>query len=170
VPTACFYGSLLLATGAFNASQGGEAAFLLAGLGLHFFWLAQMVAAIVHRHRLARIDYALASDAICQRLAELAQSQRRVAQITLWFSPLFVVVLAQVLGKVMLNANLLGALHPTALIALLMIALVGCVALSRRAMQAVLGRFAGWLLLGTGSLAGTLRECVPNDAGRVRTR
>ena len=161
VLAACVYGVLIILTGIFNARHGGEVDFLLASVPLNFFWIAQMVAAIVHRHRLTRIDYAISASALRDQLLALAKTHHQVARITLWFSPLFVLLLTQVLGKVLLGANLLGTLRFAGLVALLSIVLLACFALSRPRLQTTLDAVAEWLLLGAGRLDRDLRErCI----------
>jgi hypothetical protein len=156
---ACGWATLLLLTGLFNAHLGGQWSLLAAGVLLNGYWIAQMVAAIVHWTRLAQLDFGLDSATLVDHLRGLNQTQRKVARISLSLAPVFLLLAAQVLGKVVLGADLLLASPMWLAIALSLIAVGTCLWLARPAQQARLERWAGRLLLGADRLSRELRDC-----------
>jgi hypothetical protein len=155
---ACGWATLLLLTGVYNAQQGGQWSLLAAGVLLNGYWIAQMVAAIVHWTRLARLDFGVDSATLVDQLARLNQTQRKVARISLTLAPVFVLLAAQVLGKVVLGKHLLLASPMGLSIALGLIAIAACLWLERPTQQARLERWAGKLLLGVDGLSRELRQ------------
>lgn len=160
VLVACFYASLMLAMGVFNATQGDQPAFIVPGVLLHLFWVAQMIAVILHRERLGRLDFAIAPEQLGAQIDALAARHLNLARISLWLAPVFVLLVAQVLGKAVLGMNLLGGLPATARIFVALVAVLGCVALSRPRAQPALARPARIMLFGVAGLSAALRRAV----------
>jgi hypothetical protein len=102
------FATLVLLNGSFNALQGGHAQFVAAGVLLNFAWIAQMVAAILHRSLLGRFDTMLPPDALARRVDSIAGWHRRIVQRTLLLAPMLGLLAAQVLGKVAFDADLMG--------------------------------------------------------------
>ncbi len=162
---ACGWATLLVLTGVYNAHHGGQWSLLAAGVLLNGYWIAQMVAAILHWTRLPRLDYGVESATLVDQLRQLNQTQRKVARISLTLAPVFVLLAVQVLGKVVLDTNLLLATPVWLWIAIGMIATGVCLWLARPAQQLMLESWAGGLLLGVDGLSRDLRQsCAEIDA------
>jgi hypothetical protein len=158
---AFFYGGLILLNGAFNATHGGEGAFIVSGVLLNFSWVAQMVAAILMRIRLSQLDMALPRQDLQCRVASVAAWSASIAQRTLVLAPLVGLVLAQVLGKAMFGINLATQLGLVACLALGVAALIASLGLLRRYRQRrdqFATRGVQWLSLGAAGLARALAD------------
>jgi len=160
VLVACFHASLMLAMVVFNATQGGQPAFIVPGVLLHLFFIAQMVAAILHRERLGRLDFAMAPEQLGAQIHALAERHLKVTRISLWLAPVVVLLVAQVLGKALLGMNLLGELPLSVHSVIASAALLGCIGLSRPRLQAALAGPARVLLFGAAGLSAALRKVI----------
>ena len=106
-----FYGCLVLATGLFNASHGGNAVVLASGLMLHLLWLSQMLIGLLHRRVLAQtgasaiVDIERQADALEQMIGW----RRRVARAGWVAMPLLVVAAAVVLSGAIAGMDLARA-------------------------------------------------------------
>lgn len=153
-----FWSACMLAVGLYNARVGGIPSLLIPGLLLHGWLVAQLVASIVHRQRLAQWD--LGDPALGETLAALAASQLRVARVSLALLPLLAPLLLQVLGQLLGGHDLARAL-PWPLLALLGTCAAGASAwLLRPPAQRRLAQPARALLWGVAGLSEALRAAL----------
>lgn len=161
------YVGLLLATGAFNAVNGGLPQFLIPALLLHFSWLGHLVLAIVQRARLARwrVD-----DGSISGLRRLLQSmlglRQRCEYLTLAATPVLLVAALQVLTRAVTGENMLARLAPLSMTLLALSTIAACMWLALR-LRAPLGRSlsaaADAISLGTGVAARRLLTLIERN-------
>lgn len=157
---ACVYAAGMLAVGLFNMMHGGQVAFILPGVLLNAFFITQMAVAIAHRAGLARLDFSADAPALNARLAQLAHTQLRVARINLRLSPLFGLLLLQVLAKATLGISLMAALPPALLGVVLALAALALILLLRARADGVLTSLARYLLLGCAERSERLQRAL----------
>jgi hypothetical protein len=165
-----FYAGLILLNGTFNATHGGEIFFIVPGVLLNFAWVAQMVAAILVRIRLAQLDANMPRDDLQRRVASVAGWSASIAQRTLVLAPVIALPLAQVLGKAILGINLATQLGLEACIMLGIASAIASLGLLRRYRQQrkkFAARGVHWLSLGAAGLARALADRLgpPNEPG-----
>jgi hypothetical protein len=161
------YAGLILLTGGFNALHGGQWPFLVPGVLLNFAWIAQMVAAIVLRVSVVRLDASLPRANLQRRVAAVAAWHARIAQRTLVFAPLLGLLLAQVLGKALFGVNLAALLGTGTAAGLGLLALGATLWLARRRRRdpvAFAARGVSVLTLGAAGLARRLADRLGGSA------
>lgn len=164
---AFFYAGLILLTGAYNAMHGGQWTFLVPGVLVNFAWIAQMVAAILLRVGVVRLDASLPRENLRRRVAGVAIWHTRIAQRTLTLAPLLLLLLAQMLGKVVLGANLGALIGIGACLGLGLVALCATAWLVRRHRRdpdAFARRGVALLTLGAAGLARRLADRLGGGA------
>jgi hypothetical protein len=150
------YALLLVATGLFNATHGGQAAFIVPGVLLNFLWVALMVAGIEHRVQLNRLVASHDRASAAAALAGIVAWRSRVAGIVLVLAPLFALALAQVLGKLIAGVSLVALLGSALSASLAAVAGLACAGLLRRARRERGGFAPPWVdLLCVGSIGAT---------------
>ena len=100
--------ALILGIGLFNASHGGQWQFLVPGIVLNLLCVSQLVLRILQRMQIKRIDGEMSTQERRQHLQDAAVMGDKVAKMTLIMSPLLLVLIAQVLAKAILAADLLA--------------------------------------------------------------
>ena len=78
----------MLALAIFNASHGGQPAFVVPGVLLNFYAIALMATAIQHRASLARLDFGRPAAELGARIEALAHGQLRLARLVSVLAPL----------------------------------------------------------------------------------
>ena len=163
-----FHAGLILLNGAFNATHGGEVFFIVPGVLLNFTWVAQMVAAILVRIRVAQLDANMPRDDLQRRVASVAGWSASIAQRTVVLAPVIALPLAQVLGKAILGINVAAQLGLVACIALGISSAITSLGLLRRYRRHA-GKFAArgvqWLSLGAAGLARALSDRLGTPNG-----
>lgn len=129
---ACFYAGLILLTGAFNALHGGQWALLVPGVLLNLAWVAQMVAAIVLRVSLLRLDPHLPRADLGRRVTAFAAWHAGIVQRTLVIAPVLGLLLVQVLGEALFGMNIAALLGTGICLGLGLLAIGATVLLARR--------------------------------------
>lgn len=109
---ALLYALLVLLTGAWNASRGGQWSLLVPGVLLNFGFIALMVSAIVHRVGLLRLDFAAEPAALRDRLQTLAGQHQAMVGVVLVASPLLLSLLAVILVAALGGLDLFASLGP----------------------------------------------------------
>ena len=100
----------MLAVGVFNALHGGQWRFIVPGIVLNLFCVAQLVPGILHSVFLSRLDYGRDAASLRAECEDMAALRRRVAHVSLSLAPVIALVLSQVLAKAIAGVDLLGAL------------------------------------------------------------
>lgn len=154
-----FYGLLLLLVAAFNASHAGQPQFLVAGVLLNLFVVAQMASAIQHRVHLAALLEAPIAN-VDARISHAARQHLGIVRRSIWFVPAMLLPAAQVLGKALLGIDAFAALPTMIGVVLLATALLGILALARNAAQSTLLRAASLLMFGVPGLSEAVRRRV----------
>ena len=102
----------MLAVGAFNAQHGGQWRFIVPGIVLNLFCVAQLVPGILHSVFLSRLDYRRDAASLRAECEDMAALRRRVAHVSLSLAPVIALLLAQVLAKAIAGIDLIGTLGP----------------------------------------------------------
>lgn len=142
------YALLVLLTGAWTVTHGGQWSLLVPGVLLNYGWIALMVSAIVHRVGLLRLDLAAEPPVLRDRLQTLASQHRAVAGAVLVASPLLLSLLAVILVAACWGLDLFASLDPAGWSGLLAGWLLAAGWLYRRVRQGRLGSAVSLLTLG----------------------
>lgn len=110
------YATLLAATGVFNALHGGQAPYIVAGVAMDLFWVANMVASIVHRRAAARPAPGLSLAAWREGLEVVVAGRLRATRIVAVLLPLLLAPAAHLLSGVAMEWLVGGALAASALL------------------------------------------------------
>ncbi|MEO8003244.1 MAG: hypothetical protein ABI644_15350 [Arenimonas sp.] len=102
------YAFLIMLIGIFNAGHGGQWHFIVPGILLNLFFVAQMVSGITYRISLSRLDLGLPGDELGTYLDHLLELRLALARISLALLPLISVALTQVMAKIFFGLNVLG--------------------------------------------------------------
>jgi hypothetical protein len=124
---------LILATGAFNLMHGGQLHFILPGVLLNFAWIAQMVAAILQRGLVGRMDLTSPPHEAAVRLAGILRWGRVIVRRVLALSPLLGLFGLQIVAKVVAGVDLFATAGTTIGTLLLVAVAAGSAWLSLRA-------------------------------------
>lgn len=100
--------ALILSIGLFNAAHGGLLQYLVPGMLLNLLCVSQLVLRILQCLHLKRVDGAMGTQELQRYLEDAAAMGDKVAKVTLIVSPLLLVLIAQVLAKAILAADLLA--------------------------------------------------------------
>lgn len=155
-----FYAFGLLLVGVFNASHGGQLAFLIPGVLLNFFFVAQMASAIQHRAQLSRLDAAWSADALDSRIERAAREHVSIVRVSLWFTPIFALLVVQILAKAVLGIDAFAVAPSTLRVALLVSAAIGCVVVARHSARPIFTSIFSGLMFGVPRLSAALRSAI----------
>jgi hypothetical protein len=125
-------GALILITGAFNLTHGGQLHFIVPGVLLNFAWIAQMVSAILQRGLVARMDLTLPPGDVVERVAGVLAWGRTIARRVLVMSPLLALLALQVVAKALGGADVFATLGTATGAALLAVAAATALWLAQR--------------------------------------
>jgi hypothetical protein len=157
------YAVLIVLTGVFNALHGGQARYIAPAVLVNFAWIAQMVAAILQRGHLGRLDGTLPIASLQRRVAAIAGWSRLVAQRTAVALPLLAPLLLQVLARALAGIDLYGQLGSAASALVVILGAIGS-ALAWRRLRRRGAAFAATavqaLSLGAASLAQRLEAAL----------
>lgn len=104
-----FYAALLVLTGLFHLTHGGEPLFIVAGIALNLIWIPQMVAAIVHREALGRLDFGADAGQLHGLVSGPVAMRVRLARATLVLAPVLLLPMLAVVVQTGTGVDLLAA-------------------------------------------------------------
>lgn len=103
------YAGLLLLTGLFHLLHGGQALFIVAGVLLNLIWIPQMVAAIIHRDALTKLDFSNGADQLRDVLSGYVAMRARVARTVIAMSPVLLLPILAVVLQASTGIDVLSA-------------------------------------------------------------